>query len=677
MIRKLTDAGAHGGKIEVCGNEQFYLGRDPELCRYSWVEDLTISRKHLRIHCILYEQDPVAKIAPFVYATDLSANGTYLRKSNSEYTASQDAGILMGPKSTFLLEDRDEMRISDTVTLVYYSNTPVDLVKLTAIQERERQTFASRYLLTGRLLGEGGYGKVLVGINQETQRQLACKMIQLDKMYDTLAMSNLQKSEMEQLPTRVTKCFREFDILKDLSHPNIITIEKVFRSNNTIYIFEELVTGGDLFSFIEFEDGRIDGLHAALIIYQVLRGIEYLHDQDIVHRDLKPDNILMSSLEYGARVIITDFGSARFLPGKNSQNPPQNNKYHRMFSYVGTLEYTAPEIHRLNKAIPVDDGYSKAVDMWSVGSITATVLTGDLMFSDRRHPEYDTNPRGVIMGLAAICDLSNLDDPYHPSWANVSYHPKDFIKGLLVLKEEERMTASEALDHEWFTSYAQDFEDLYAKANADWEPREENRDLVDIIPKSIYNRAAAGLIGGVQSPGTNSRPFALRRAQDTHRTTLPSQRWRVNTPLPSIMQDYEASQFASQLKAPSKPGRGMYHVTEDDSGDSDDSEKSLNGIMNDYSQQGYYEHLPPPPGNDSVLVSETPIDTYRQRQQIEDHDQDSVLVQETPPEFFRHHGYLSDDDLPVCDVWMRDDRANVEGDAHAPSKRRKFSHSTR
>ncbi|CAN9342243.1 unnamed protein product [Alternaria alternata] len=642
--------GTHGGTIEVCGNEQFYLGRDPELCRYSWSDDLTISRKHLRIHCILYEQDPIAKIAPFVYATDLSANGTYLRKSNSEYTASQDARILMGPRSTFLLEDGDEIRISDTITLVYYSNIPAELVKFTAIQERERQTFASRYLLTGRLLGEGGYGKVLVGINQETQRQLACKIIRLDKMYDTLAMSNLQESERRQLPKRVTNCFREFDILKDLGHPNVIAIEKVFRSNNTIYIFEELVTGGDLFSFIEFKDGRIDGLHAAFIIYQVLKGMEYLHDQDIVHRDLKPDNILMSSLEDGARVVITDFGSARFLPGKNSQNPPQNNKYHRMFSCVGTLEYMAPEIHRLNKAIPVDDGYSKAVDMWSIGSITATVLTGDLMFSDRRHPEYDTNPRGVILGLAAICDLSNLDDPHHPLWANIGYHPKDFIKGLLVLKEEERMTASEALAHEWFSSYAEDFDKLYTNATADWGPREKNLDLVEIIPKSLYNRIAADFIGGVQSPGINSQHFPLRQSQNTYRMVQSAQRWRGRTPLPSIMQDHEAVQFASQVQASSNDERGMYHFTEHADDDSDGSEESLNGVMNDYSQQEYYEHLPPPPGHDSVLVSETPIDVYRQSQQIKDHGQDSVLVQETPPESLCQHVYLSDDDVSVCDL---------------------------
>jgi serine/threonine protein kinase len=235
-------------------------------------------------------------------------------------------------------------------------------------------------------------------------------------------------------------------------------------------------------------------------------------------------------------------------------------------------------------------------------------------------------------------------------WANIGYHPKDFIKGLLVLKEEERMTASEALAHEWFSSYAEDFDKLYTNATADWEPREKNLDLVEIIPKSLYNRAAANLIGGVQSPGINSQHFPLRQSQNTYRMVQSAQRWRGRTPLPSIMQDHEAVQFASQVQASSNDERGMYRFTEHADDDSDGSEKSLNGVMNDYSQQEYYEHLPPPPGHDSVLVSETPIDVYRQSQQIKDHGQDSVLVQETPPEFLCQHVYLSDDDVSVCDL---------------------------
>ncbi|KAH6848484.1 meiosis-specific serine/threonine-protein kinase mek1 [Alternaria rosae] len=699
--------GTHGGRIEVCGNEQFNLGRDPELCRYSWADDLTISRKHLRIHCILYEQNPIAKIAPFVYVTDFSSNGTCLKKSNSEYTASQDAGILMGPKSTFLLEDGDEIRISETVTLIYCSNTPVELVKLTDIQEREKLTFASRYLLTGRLLGEGGNGKVLVGINQETQRQLACKTVRLDNMYDTLVLSNLrlptgkrakhQKSVKQQLPTRVTNCFREFDILKDLSHPNIITIEKVFRSNNTIYIFEELVTGGDLFSFIEYKEGRIDSLQAATIIYQILKGIKYLHDQDIVHRDLKPDNILMSSLEDSARVVITDFGSARFLPGKSSQNPAKANKYQRMFSLVGTLEYMAPEINRRNRAIPAEDGYSRSVDMWSIGTIAATLLTGDTIFIDRRHPEYDTNPKAVILGLAALCDLSHLDDPHHPLWSNVGDQPKDFVKNLLILKEKERMTASEALTHDWFSSYPENLEDMYANSITDWGPCETSHDLVEMIPKSMANSVAAGLIGGSRVSAMTSRYFAVRQPTNTLRKHS-SQRWRANTPLPSIMQDHEAAQFASQLQAPSydnsdpsnqhqqrhslsatsATGTGMYRSREDADDDTDGSEASLNGFTNNYSQQEHFEYLPPPPEHEYVLVGETPVEVYHQRQWAEDQGHDSILVYETQPEFLRQLTNSSgdDDDLTTYDMWAYDDAPSVRSATHVAGKRRKLSHHT-
>jgi serine/threonine protein kinase len=510
---------------------------------------------HLRIHCILYDQDPTSNIAPFVYATNLSGNGTYLKKSNAECTASQDPGILMGPNATFLLDNEDELRISDTVTLIYCSNRSVEPVQLTPTQERERLMFASRYLVTGRLLGEGGYGKVLVGVNQQTQRQLACKVVRLDTMWDRLPSPNLRLATGgkpdDRWPPKVRNCFREFDILKGLSHPNIVTLEKVFYSHNTIYIFQELVTGGDLFSFLEYKDGRLDSMQAASVMQQVLKGIDYLHAQDIVHRDLKPDNILMTSLEDGARVVITDFGNARFLPGKNSQSALRSNKYQRMFSYVGTLEYAAPEIHRANRTILPDDGYSKSVDMWSIGSITAAVLTGDVLFTDRTHPDYYENPQSVIVGLAAICDLSILDEQYHPTWSAIGDRPKDFIKNLLVLEEEKRMTASEALVHPWFSSFAEDFEDLYKRSIVDWKPRKKDLRLVEVIAKPRLDHVAASLSDSVVSGETISQHFRASQPGPTHRMLqkkTASQRGRANTPLPSIMEDYEAAQFASQVQ---------------------------------------------------------------------------------------------------------------------------------
>ncbi|KAF9695264.1 hypothetical protein EKO04_007163 [Ascochyta lentis] len=527
------------GSIEVCGNEQFELGRDLK-CRYSWHDDLAISREHLRIHCILYEQDPISDIAPFVYATDLSANGTHLKKANAECTGSQGRGVLMGKSGTFLLDNGDELQLSETVTLVYRSFGTVKQSVLTSTQERERAVLSSRYLITGRLLGEGGYGKVLIGIDQKTQRQLACKVVNLEKLYDLRTVTNLrmptsggQRSSSQafnRLPGKVQSCFREFDILKNLSHPNIVHIQKVFWSQSTIYMFQELVTGGDLFSYIEYKHGKISSIESAVIIRQILKGVQYLHDQDIVHRDLKPDNILMTSLDSGARVVITDFGNARFLPNANTQNDSRSNKLKRMFSLVGTLEYTAPEIHKANHAIPSHYGYSLSVDMWSIGSIAAAILTGEQIFGCRQDDSFEEDPRRVIIKLAAQCDLSILDDEYHPLWGPIGAAPKDFIKRLLVLEEEDRMSAAEALDHVWFTHpyMAAEFDAQYERSIRDWCPRHKDDQLIEQIS---VNSSRIAHESKSKADGTTASHFFAPKDTTTKETLLDQHQY-VEEPKP-------------------------------------------------------------------------------------------------------------------------------------------------
>jgi len=102
--------------------------------------------------------------------------------------------------------------------------------------------------------------------------------------------------------------------------------------NEDSYIFQDLITAGDLFSFLEYKGGMLNDIETAVIVRQILMALEYLHDQNIVHRDLKPDNILMTSLADGCRVVLTDFGCARVVE-PNLQ---------RMSTLMGTLEYTAP-----------------------------------------------------------------------------------------------------------------------------------------------------------------------------------------------------------------------------------------------------------------------------------------------------------------------------------------------
>ena len=97
---------------------------------------------------------------------------------------------------------------------------------------------------------------------------------------------------------------------------------------------QEIATAGDLFSYIQAKNGNLLEVEAAVIVRQILVAVSFLHSKNIVHRDIKPDNILMTSLAAGCRVVLTDFGAARRI----------ESRIHRMSSMIGTLEYAAPSV---------------------------------------------------------------------------------------------------------------------------------------------------------------------------------------------------------------------------------------------------------------------------------------------------------------------------------------------
>ena len=96
------------------------------------------------------------------------------------------------------------------------------------------------------------------------------------------------------------------------------------------------MTGGDLFSYIEHKAGCIEDEEACSIVHQVLKGLQYLHGRGITHRDLKPDNVLMTSSNSHAKVVLTDFGAAIKQP------PGTKSRRERMMTFVGTTDFRAP-----------------------------------------------------------------------------------------------------------------------------------------------------------------------------------------------------------------------------------------------------------------------------------------------------------------------------------------------
>ncbi|KIW20500.1 hypothetical protein PV08_01075 [Exophiala spinifera] len=449
------------------------IGRDNSRCQYI-IEDPYISKRHVRLYTVVYEDDDLGGVETLVYVEDLSQNGTYWNGS----TIGRGNG-------GYLLSDGDVLRLSRRTILTFHtvpnssSNVNFDLT-----QEREMTLFRGEYVITDRLLGSGTFGRVFMAIEQHARAQVACKVVDLRKMTggalrhgsperpvpaeavdirvqrrQIKAWADQQKRE-NCLEGKLKLYFREIEILTSISHPNIIGVEKVYVTQNTIYMMQTLVTAGDLFSYIESKNGSLLEVEAAVIIRQILIALAFLHENNIVHRDIKPENILMTSLATGSRVVLTDFGAARRIANPRS----------RMQTALGTREYAAPEQSHNGKNGRA--GYTRAVDMWSVGCVTVVLLTGGMAFSDPITNSYSES-------LAADCNLKSLQET--PEWEKIRERPKDFISQLLVLDEAARPSAEEALKHSWFSNelHRTDFEELYQRTIKHWNPRVPKSPSID------------------------------------------------------------------------------------------------------------------------------------------------------------------------------------------------------
>lgn len=337
--------------IPVHANAEFDIGRD-QVSSILGVNDGTISKHHLRFHCVTYGDNAIASIEPMVYFRTLSRHGMNFSQRTPD--GSNSTCFLPSGHSPVLLNHGDTLQLSAKISIKYGAVTTDDSERkrLESAAASEAKSFEKQYTIVPRALGVGGFATVFLAVNTKARRQVACKIVPLPKRPPVPDLSEWtsKKGRPATAPEAVAHIVRhqkkcqelrkEFEVLKGIDHPNIIRLEKAIYATDNMFIFQELVSGGDLLSYLE-RKGVLDEPESAVVIFQLLKALEYLHGHGVVHRDIKPENILLTSWRKGARIVLTDFGQARKLV--DDDNAIQDARVaSRMRSLVGTKGYAAP-----------------------------------------------------------------------------------------------------------------------------------------------------------------------------------------------------------------------------------------------------------------------------------------------------------------------------------------------
>jgi len=224
-------------------------------------------------------------------------------------------------------------------------------------------------------LGEGSYATVYRGFSNLTQQVVALKEIRLQ--------------EEEGAPFTA---IREASLLRDLRHANVVTLHDIVHTKTSLTFVFEFVHS-DLSQYLERNPGGLKAHNVRLFLFQLLRGLTYVHRRKILHRDLKPQNLLISEI---GELKLADFGLAR------AQSVPS----HTFSSEVVTLWYRPPEV------LLGSTHYSSPLDLWGVGCIFVELLTGAPAFPGVKDASDQLERIFKILGT-----------PTEATWSGVSRLP--------------------------------------------------------------------------------------------------------------------------------------------------------------------------------------------------------------------------------------------------------------
>lgn len=291
-------------------------------------------------------------------------------------------------------------------------------------------------------IGRGAYGVVCSSVNRETGERVAIK-----KICDVFG------NRVDALRT-----LRELRLLRHVRHENVIGLKDVMIPPlqaggffKDVYLVYELMDT-DLHHIIKSSQS-LSNDHSKYFLFQLLRGLKYLHSANILHRDLKPGNLLVNA---NCDLKICDFGLAR----TTTTTRGGNNEPQFMTEYVVTRWYRAPEL------LLSCDNYGTSIDVWSVGCIFAEILGRKPLFQGS---DCLSQLRLIVavLGTQPEVDLQFIHNPKAKKFIRLlpfsrgicfsSMFPDadplalDLLRRMLVFDPSKRITVSEALQHPYLS----------------------------------------------------------------------------------------------------------------------------------------------------------------------------------------------------------------------------------
>ena len=263
----------------------------------------------------------------------------------------------------------------------------------------------NQYLLVKKL-GQGAYSKVYLGIEKETGKKFAVKKF---------VLGELQRNE-----NGVSQLEREVSLMKRYKHTNILKLYEVLHDteNDIVYLIIDYADCGSLADLIDnTKNLEYDVIRS--IFYQVLRGLQYLHNSGMVHQDIKPSNILINS---NGKVLLADFGV-----GHSFQSTEM---------VVGTPAYQAPEAlsdgdNGLMMCNPAKE------DVWSLGVTLYQTVYKRIPYEGENVFEIIRNIRSTPLVL--------------PEGGNPEI--EDLIRGMLTVDPNMRLNVDEILMKQFFREF--------------------------------------------------------------------------------------------------------------------------------------------------------------------------------------------------------------------------------